>query len=187
LVADFPSNGVLKIRALAIDIPVYLCLATTLGTQLASKEKGWELSAWLISACFLGGTAMGYLVFMNRERRFSYPMRIVSRSPLVLQAADWPQQLVVEGEKVKQALENSPAVTVATSVVTDYGCRRTSVVSTVDGIDVRNDPAASWVWRTPPGLPSPVSGPGFENHTLPWCRAKDGWDWLSLSSPPSNP
>jgi len=173
-VLDFLFNGVLKIVWIIVYGPAYIAACKVLTTQL-ERLKRPELNRLGVIA-LMGGALVCHLASVGRRREVTYPMVRISDDPVTLHSSDWPQVLAVSSEPLKQLLANrskAEEVPVVLQAVMDYGCYRSIKVTTVAGVDVQSDPAASWTWRMENRAPMPTDiGPGSEDLQLPWCRIK---------------
>ena len=172
---DFLFNGVFKIIWILIYGPAYCVAGKVLAAQLAPTRWANLIPSAVVT--LLCGALIGHLVLVGRARTLVYSMKLTGNSPIVLGSSDWPQTLVVSSEKLRQGLSQSSSLSsipVSVTLVTDYGCIRTSGVDTIGGVDVRMDREATWVWKTDPHATnlSVIAGPGTEDSDLPWCRIK---------------
>jgi hypothetical protein len=169
-VLDFLVNGVLKIVWAVVYIPVYIAIANGLHSRI--KRNG--------IIAFFCGAAFIHLVFDGRTQTLTYKMDIIEPSPLQLGSSEWSQRLFVESPSVQKKLgADTSKAQVEVSIVreTTYGCTVSSYVKTVAGIDVKTDPASTWVWKKDKNDPTPTKGPGAEDAKLGWCRLKFYQSW----------
>ena len=182
LAADFLFNGV-AVRALFrqffkeqwafIYIPLDLALVSTLITLL--HRSRWTFLANRGGVAFVCGIIVGHLIFIGHHVTRNYSVIQLSDSNYVLLRSNtWPQILFIEGDEVRKKLLQNPSggqVPVTMEMVTDYGCIRTAVVSTVAGIDVKEDVEVRWTWRMNERAKTPKrAGPGMEDRRFPWCK-----------------
>jgi hypothetical protein len=172
---DFVFNGVLKIIWLVIYGPAY-AVACHLYIWLVVRTR--YAAFWRESAiAFLLGALVMHLTFTGQVARDSYPMTLASSDPLTLVSQTWPQKLIVVSKKLSAQIATAapPGIVVVIRRINDYGCTRSSVVESVDGVDVENDPEARWTWKRGSGADEtarPRVGPGNEDQGLPWCQIK---------------
>lgn len=182
LMVDFLFNGVavrflfrqfFKEQWAFIYVPLDLALASTLITLL--HRTRWTHLANRGALAFVCGIILGHLIFIGHHvTRFYSLIQLTDSNYVLLRSMSWPQILFIEGEEVRKNLLQNPTgeeVQVTMDMVTDYGCIRTAVVSTVAGIDVKEDHDTTWTWRMNEYAKTPKrAGPGMEDRRFPWCR-----------------
>lgn len=195
--ADFFCNGVVigyVLHAKFTDkysfvyIPFFVTVAMVL-SNLILHSRFVHLHSRAVIAFFVGAIVSHLtLVGFKYNRGYSMDLDVqydAGKQTFLLRSAEWSQILFVQSaraqEELKKNYQHRP-VPVQVAVVSDYGCDRSAVVSTVAGVDVRDDAGASWTWQVDrsTGLPA---GPGDEDKRLFWCWHPDVVKYLE--NPPA--
>jgi hypothetical protein len=173
--ADFIFNGVFKIIWAAVYGPCYLVLAIFVGGGL-DKTRFVEISR-KAAVVFLVGSAFAHFLLSERHTILSFPMDVLNveaDQPVRLASKDWPQELVVQSPGLQTALvqgASKTAMPVTVEVTKTYGCVRSFRVSTVGGVDVKNDIKSSWTWRTNVDSHAPEAAfPEYVDRKWFWCQ-----------------
>lgn len=169
---DFLVYGVGEIVWFVVYAPLYFAAGSILVTALAHSR--WERVARAAATSMIVGLIVARLSLAHVHRKVTYTMTISPAPSITLRSENWPRTLVVSSEKLKADIAGKPAGTiipVVVDVLTTYGCISSFVVSTVDGVDIQEDRAASWTWRNDANAPAgQIGGPGLEDQQFPWCR-----------------
>lgn len=155
-------------------VPLFLACAMTVGSWLTSSPR-WHGHTFHGVAVFLAGVVFGHLGFVGHHGVRVYTMDVdTGYGSILLRSSEWPQILFITSDNVKRELASkfvNREVPVTVDVVSDYGCDRAAVISTVAGVDVRHDDAATWTWQVDHlSGGAPDSGPGMEDKHFFWCR-----------------
>ncbi len=168
---DFLIYGVAKIIWAVIYVPLYAVVGSTLHSKMASSKRPYLFKTAYFS--LLAGAAMAHVLAVNRHRTVTYSMTSSATQPFTLHSPEWPRILIVNSAKLAQDLAGKPLgkeIEVKVDVVSDFGCFTSFLVNTVDGVDVKSDPEASWTWKADSKMETKSEGPGLEDQELPWCR-----------------
>ncbi|MGZ3652030.1 MAG: hypothetical protein ACXVCI_06495 [Bdellovibrionota bacterium] len=169
---DFLVYGVAEIIWFVVYAPIYFAAGSILVTQLAHSR--WERVARAAATSMILGLVVARLSLVHLHRKVSYTMNVTQGPSITLRSENWPRTLVISSEKLKADIAGKApgtTISVAVDVITNYGCISSFVVSTVDGVDIQADRAASWTWRNDSGAPADaIGGPGLEDQQYPWCR-----------------
>ncbi len=166
---DFLVYGVAKIIWAVVYVPLYVVVASILHTQLTRSAHARHFKMAFVG--FVAGALVARVALVHRHRQATYVMAAGGSQPFTLHSEDWPRTLLVTSEALAKDLSAKPAgraLSVVVDVVSDYGCISSFQVRTIDGVNVENDPSATWTWRDP--SVGATSGPGLEDQELPWCR-----------------
>lgn len=177
---DFIFNGVFKIVWIVIYGPAYLAAIKVLIAKLANTPLK-AFTRPLVGA-FLSGALLIHILLTSHASKLVYKMAVVSTDPITLQSADWEQKLILQSDRLSEALRSgldASPVAVVLARTTNYGCTVKLVIQNVAGIDIIDDPKSRWVWKSSP-MPRQngdeplhsTGGPGSEDQSLPWCRYK---------------
>ena len=169
---DFLIYGVCKIIWMVIYVPAYCAISVALFGFCARTQ--WKKHAWGIITAVLCGALLARLSMVNHHRLITYAMESSSVSPITLHSEEWPQILIVTSDKLQKDLASKTPksnIPVLVEAITDYGCIKSFRVTSIDGVDVEQDPKASWTWKTLDANNATKGlGPGSEDQGYPWCR-----------------
>jgi len=175
MLADFILVGVFKVVWIVIYGTTYFALAMTIETFVA-RSKLHILSRKSV-IIFLTGTLLGHLAFVDYHRRDQYVLSVLSMSPMVFQSEAFPEFLYVTSPALTEKLTKSPgnkaALKMETETVTDYGCRKTFAIMSIEGVEISSDKQTTWALRhNKLGVFSNLELPTVEEKFLPWCKLK---------------
>jgi hypothetical protein len=183
--ADFFLNGVVIGRLLRIRfteqlafvyVPFFFAVAMILSKRIIhSRFVALHTPAVIL---FFLGTFVGHLTLVNLKYTRNYSMSLdaeydAGKKAFLLRSPGWSQILFVTSEKAQAELRKNytdKPVPVEVAVISDYGCDKSAVVSTVAGVDVRDDDGATWTWQVDrSNNPPEATEPGNEDQQLFWC------------------
>jgi hypothetical protein len=184
--ADFFINGIVigllfRMRFTEQLAFVYVPFLFAVAMILSKKIVRSRFAALhpLILALFFFGALLGHLTLVGLQHTRKYSMSLdneydAGKKAFLLRSPEWSQILFVTSEKAQAELRATythKPVPVEVAVVSNYGCDRSVVVSTVAGVDVRDDNGATWTWQVDRSTQTSAeaSSPGNEDQKLFWC------------------
>lgn len=166
---DFLVYGVAEVEWPVVYLPLFFAALSIFYSWLLRSR--WEKKAKVAVLTMLAGIAGARLTLSHWRRQATYSMTAQTGTTITLRAPGSSRMLLVSSAALQAALAHKPAgetIPVVINVTTDYGCIHEFEVASIDGIDLNQDSAASWTWRTEGA--APATGVGLEDHALPWCR-----------------
>jgi len=178
IVIGYFSQSVFTEKLAYIYCTLYLAVAYGLSNYI--PETKFHNFSYHGVAAFIVGALLGHLSFVGAHSVRVYMMEPDAQyksenNEILFRSPTWQQVLFVTSDKVQQAMNEKfggQHVPVLLEVVSDYGCDRESVISTVAGVDVKKDRVANWVWQVDRKMTNIEAGPNTEDHRFFWCKRK---------------
>ena len=160
---DFILVGIFKVIWFPIYATTYFAVAMSVETYFLRTNT--VKIARLAAGAILVGAAIIHIIMVGRHSEHTYSLHLVKLNPLILQSSEFPELLYLSGSKLSEAIakENIQAgIPMLSESTTDYGCRRSFKIISIDHIDLASDPSASWTMR--------ATHPLIEKQKWLWCN-----------------